>query len=73
MDIATYPICIYCLIDDWLKGRWLRQRGARSRLSTSEVLTMKVVSEFPGIDRDQGLYTFFSWFFGDWFPGSGPG
>ena len=68
MDITTYLISVYCLVDDWLKGQRLRQRGPQPRLSDSEVLTMEVVGEFLGIDTDQGLYTFFRRFFGDWFP-----
>jgi hypothetical protein len=68
MDITTYLISVYCLIDDWLQGKQLRQRGPQPRLSDSEVLTIEVVGEFLGIDTDQGLYTFFRRFFGDWFP-----
>jgi hypothetical protein len=68
MDITTYLICVYCLIDDWMQGKQLRQRGPKPRLSYSEVLTIEVVGEFLGIDTDQGLYTFFRRFFGDWFP-----
>lgn len=68
MDITTYRVSVYCLIDDWLKGQRLRQRGPRPRLSDSEVLTMEVVGEFLGIDTDQGLYTFFRRFYSDWFP-----
>ena len=68
MDITSYMISVYCLIDDWLKGKRIRQRGPQPRLSDSEVLTMEVVGEFLGIDTDQGLYTFFRRHFGDWFP-----
>lgn len=68
MDITIYLISAYCLIDDWLQGKPLRQRGPKPRLSDSEVLTIEVVGEFLGIDTDQGLYTFFRRFFGDWFP-----
>lgn len=68
MDITTYLISVYCLIDDWLKGKRIRQRGPQPQLSDSEVLTMEVVGEFLGIDTDQGLYTFFRRHFGEWFP-----
>jgi hypothetical protein len=68
MDITTYLISVYCLVDDWLKGKRIRQRGPRPQLSDSEVLTMEIVGEFLGIDTDQGLYTFFRRHFGDWFP-----
>jgi len=68
MDITTYLISVYCLIDDWLKGKRIRQRGPTPRLSDSEVLTIEVVGEFLGIDTDQWLYIFFRNFLGDWFP-----
>jgi hypothetical protein len=68
MDITTYLISVYCLVDDWLKGKRIRLRGPHPQLSDSEVLTMEVVGEFLGIDTDRGLYTFFRRHFGDWFP-----
>jgi hypothetical protein len=68
MDITTYLISVYCLIDDWMQGKQLRQRGPKPRLSGNEVLTIEVVGGFLGIDTDQGLYTFFRRFFGDRFP-----
>jgi len=68
MDITTYLISVYCLVDDWLKGKRIRQRGPQLQLSDSEVLTMEIVGEFLGIDTDQGLYLFFRRHYGDWFP-----
>ena len=32
MDITTYLLSVYCLIDDWLKGKRIRQRGPRPQL-----------------------------------------
>jgi hypothetical protein len=68
MDITTFLISVFCLIDDYMKGQRLRQRGPQPRLSDSEVLTIEMVGEFLGIDSDKGLYTFFRRHFGDWFP-----
>ncbi len=68
MDITTYLISAYCLVDDWLKGKRIRQRGPQPQLSDSEVLTMEIVGEFLGIDTDLDLYTFFRRHFGEWFP-----
>ena len=67
MDLTTYLISVYCLMDDWLKGKRIRQRGPQPQLTDSEVLYIEVVGEFLGIDADQGLYTFFRRHFGDWF------
>jgi len=68
MDITTFLIGVYCLTDDWLKGKRLRQRGPQPRLSDSEVLTIELVGEFLGIDTDLGLYAYFRRHFGEWFP-----
>jgi hypothetical protein len=68
MDITTFLIRVYCLIDDWLGDRRLRARGPQPRLSDAEVLTIEVVGEFLGIDTDSGLCRYFRRHFGDWFP-----
>jgi len=68
MDITTFLISVYCLMDDWLGERRLRRRGPQPRLSDAEVLTIEVVGEFLGIDTDRGLYRYFRRHFGAWFP-----
>jgi len=68
MDITTFLISVYCLIDDWLGDRRLRTRGPQPRLKDAEVLTIEVVGEYLGIDTDSGLYRYFRRHFGDWFP-----
>lgn len=55
MDIATYLINVYCLVDDWLKGKRIRLCVPQPQLSDSEVLTIEIVGEFLGIDTDQGM------------------
>lgn len=68
MDLSTFIVCVFCLIDDRLRGRRIRQRGPCPRLSDSEVITMEVVGEFLGIDTDKGLYEFFCRHYPEWFP-----
>jgi hypothetical protein len=68
MDISTLMVTVYCLIDDWLKGKTIRTRGPQPRLSDSEVLMMEVVGALLEVDSDQGLYTYFRRHWGDWFP-----
>ena len=46
MDITTFMIAVYCLIEDDLVGRRLRKRGPQPTLRDSEVLTIEVVGEF---------------------------
>ena len=68
MDIITFLVSVYCLIDDRLQGQRLRRRGPQPTLSDAEVLTIEIVGEFLGIDTESGLYRFFRTHFGDWFP-----
>jgi Transposase DDE domain len=70
MDLTTFLVSVFCLIDDWLidQGWRLRRRGPTPTLTDSEVLTIECVGEFLGIDTDAGLYTYFRRHWGDWFP-----
>jgi hypothetical protein len=69
MDITTFMIEIFCLIDDFLAGKRLRQRGPHPTLRDSEVLTIEVVGEFLGIDTESGMFTHFCRYYADCFPG----
>jgi DDE family transposase len=68
MDLTTFIVAVFCLLDDWLAGQRLRQRGPQPRLSDSEVLTIECVGEFLGIDTDKGLYLYFRRHYAAWFP-----
>jgi Transposase DDE domain len=68
MDLSTFIIAVFCITDDWLKGKKLRQRGPSPELSDAEVLTIEIVGEFLGIDTDEGLYEHFRRHYGEWFP-----
>jgi hypothetical protein len=37
VDLSTFIIAIFCLVDDRLKDRRIRQRGPSSKLYDSEV------------------------------------
>ncbi len=60
MDLSTFIVAVFCLIDDHLKdlGR-LRARGPAPTLCDSEVLTIEVVGEFLGLDEDTRLFAYF--------------
>ena len=68
MDLSTFIISVFCLVDDRLKGRSIRSRGPAPKLSDAEVLTIEVVGEFLGIDTDKGIYLFFRRHYSEWFP-----
>ena len=68
MDLNTFIVGVFCLIDDRLEGERIRQRGPSPKLSDSEVITMEVVGEFLGIDTDKGIYEYFKRHYQEWFP-----
>lgn len=68
MDLTTFMIAVYCVIDDFLSGKRLRQRGPQPRLQDSEVLTMEVIGEVLGIETESNIFTHFCRYYTDWFP-----
>ncbi len=68
MDLSTFIVTVFCLVDDWFEGRKLRQRGPAPKLSDSEVLTIEIVGEYLSIDTETGLYAYFRNHYGEWFP-----
>jgi Transposase DDE domain len=71
VDLSTFIVSVFCLIDDRLKGRRIRQRGPTPKLSDAEVLTIEIVGEFLGMDTDTGIHLFFKRHYGEWFPALG--
>ena len=69
MDLSTFIISVFCLVDDHLKGECrLRERGPAPKLSDAEVLTIEIVGEFLGLDTDKGIFRYFREHYGEWFP-----
>ena len=72
MDVDTFIITTFCLIDDVLQrgipSAFLPQRGPAASLCPSEVLTMVAVGEFLGLDQDVALYRFFRTHYQPFFP-----
>ena len=71
MDLDSLIIAVFCLVDDTLRravpGR-LRQRGPRPALFDAEVLTIEVVGEYLGLDRETELFAYFRRHFAYFFP-----
>lgn len=66
MDLETFMIAVYCLIDELLAElhadpdwRRVRTRGPAPILADAEVLTLEVVGEFLGYDQDVAIYDYF--------------
>ncbi len=69
MDLSTFIVSVFCLIDDQLKdlGR-LRGRGPAPTLFDSEVLTIEIVGALLGIDEDTKLFEYFQRHYAHYFP-----
>lgn len=74
MDSDSLIIAVFCLVDDALPhvtpGR-LRRRGPRPVLCDSEVLTVELVGEYLGLDRDTEVFSYFRRHYGHFFPALG--
>ena len=46
MDLDTFIVTVFCLIDDQIEDRRLRKRGPARKLSDAEALTIEIVGEF---------------------------
>ncbi len=70
MELNTFIIGVFCLIDDWLASREepIRQRGPAPKLSDSEVLSMEIVAEFLGIDKEKDIHLYFGRHYAHYFP-----
>jgi hypothetical protein len=71
VDLSTFIVCVFCLIDDRLKGRRIRGREPSPKLSDAEVLTIEVVGEFLGLDTDKAIQRYFRRHYREWFPALG--
>lgn len=63
MDLETFIVTTFCLVDDMLlelqQRHRIRGRGPQPMLADSEVITMELVGEFLGIDTDVGIVRYF--------------
>lgn len=72
MDLETFIIAVFCVIDDPLialgDGARVRRRGPAPVLADSEVLTMEVVGEYLGFEQDKAIFDYFRRHHGALFP-----
>lgn len=68
MGPELFLTSIFCLCDDFLPQPRLYQRGFAPALSDSEVLTMELVGEFLGLEKESDLYRYFRWHYTHLFP-----
>jgi len=75
VDLEEFSIAVYCLVDTVLLAsqadpgwRRVRRHGPAPTLADAEVLTMEIVGEFLGLDRDTAIVAYFRREHPDWFP-----
>jgi hypothetical protein len=68
VDLSTFIVSVFCLLDDRLKERRIRSRGPAPTLCDSEVLTIELVGEFLGLDKDTELFAYFRRHYAHFFP-----
>lgn len=72
MDLDTYIVKVFCLVDDAMKilyqDQKLRERGSEPTLGDSEVITMETVGEYLGLDQDKAIFRYFRSHFAHFFP-----
>jgi hypothetical protein len=75
MDLDTFIVAVFCLIDQALRevlaSTRLRQRGPQPTLHDSEVLTIEVVGAYLGLEQDKELFVYFRRHFCPFFPALG--
>lgn len=66
MTLDIYTITVYCLVVDFYKEiinryslRRLRQRGFDPKLTDEEVITIELVGEFLGLEKDKDIFNYF--------------
>ena len=72
MDLDSLIITVFCLVDDTLAQlapeHRLRQRGPSPRLADSQVLTIEIIGEYLGLDRERALLDYFRRHWSHYFP-----
>jgi hypothetical protein len=75
VDLDTFIINVFCLVDDELRelraAQPWRRRGPEPVLADSEVLAMELAGEFLGLDQDKALYCYFRQHYQALFPNLG--
>ena len=70
MSLEDFIIHVYVLVDDWFKKEAviLRKSGFPPAFSDSEVITLEIVGEYLGYDKDKSNWEYFHQHWLEWFP-----
>jgi hypothetical protein len=69
-DEALFIIAVYCLIDDVYRRLFpagIRYCGFTPQLSDIEALTIVIVGEYLGLERDKAIFEYFYKHYRAWF------
>ncbi len=71
MDLDSFLVSLYVLIDDWWKANRSsapREAGRPASLSESEVLTLAILAQWPRFRSERDFWRFASWHLRGYFP-----
>jgi len=70
MSLEDFIIHVYVLVDDWFKKEAviLRKSGFPPAFSDAEVITLEIVGEYLGYDKDKSSWEYFHQNWLEWFP-----
>ena len=68
MDLNTFIVAVFCLVEIASTTSGGSGRGPAPTLSDSEVLTIEVVGEFLGMDQDTEVFGYFRRHYAHFFP-----
>jgi len=70
MSLEDFIIHVYVLVDDWFKKEAviLRKSGFPPAFSDAEVITLEIVGEYLGYDKDKSNWKYFHQHWLEWFP-----
>ena len=70
MDLNTFIVTVFTIIDDWYQSQdmKLRRRGPRPTLHDSEVLTIEIVGAFLGMSKEKDVFLYFRRHYAHYFP-----
>ena len=74
MDLDSFLVSLYVLVDDWWKANRSscssapREPGRPASLSESEVLTLAILAHWPRFRSERDFWRFASWHLRKYFP-----
>jgi hypothetical protein len=72
VDLNTYIVKVFCVVDDAMKilfqDHKLRHRGSEPNLGDNEVITIVTLGEYLYMNQDKWIFKYFCTYFTHFFP-----